>query len=87
MTRSNDASKLSLPLVLVLGALPIILSVGISYGVGTSQVSSIKSRVDDIEVKQQEIARISERLARVETKIDFLIEIRTNKAVSVATNP
>lgn len=85
--KTNDASQLSLPLVAALSAIPIILSVGISYGVGTARLDDIKARVSDVEIKQQEIAHISERLARVETKIDFLVDMKKAKSEGMAANP
>lgn len=85
--KTNDASQLSLPLLTVLSLVPIILSVGISYGVGASRIDGLQDRLSEVELRQQEVARISERLARVETKIDFLVDMKKAKSEGMAANP
>jgi len=61
--------------------------VGISYGMQSAKMDAVQKEVYSLQDKQRSIEEIRERLARVETKIDFLVDKKSTIGTSIAQLP
>lgn len=77
--QNNDVSRLSVPILVLLASMGPLLAVGVSYGVQTTRTESIEKSVEELANRQRRFDDLAERTARIETKIDFLVEKEKSK--------
>ena len=76
---SNDASKLSIPLILALSAIAPCIIIGISYGAQTTALTNVRDDITQLQTEQMKINSMALQIARLETKIDFLVAKENSK--------
>ncbi len=69
----NDASKLSIPLLIALSAVIPLVTLGAVYGTQSSRVSAVEYGIERLQKKQEQIDAMALQIARMETKLDFLV--------------